>query len=76
MYLPTITQNGKTLLIETENIDNIQLLQPLNLGGSEKGYVVLISYKDGSREQLAIKESTWISWNEERKGDNSAKDNQ
>ena len=59
MYLPTITREGKTLLIETDHITGIQLMQPLNLGGGKVCYFVIISYDNDSKEQMVITEDTW-----------------
>lgn len=69
MYLSTITRGGKTLLIETDNIKSIQLLQPVGITGkSGTFYLVLIIYDDDSREQTVISEESWKWWNsDERK---------
>lgn len=73
MYLPTIMQDGKTLLIEADNIVDIQLMQPLNIGSSRICYIVILCYKDGSREQSVITDDTWKWWNsDERKNRNES----
>lgn len=75
MYLPTIMQNGKTLLIEADSITRIQLIQPLGIENQNPMYVVLIDYENSTREQAVITEDTWNWWNNERRnnGDCSTK---
>ncbi len=76
MYLPTIMQNGQTLLIEAENITNVQLMQPLNIGSDKVCYIVVISYKDGMREQAVITDEVWKWWNSDERRNHGESNNQ
>lgn len=68
MYLSTITQDGKTLLIEADDIIDVQPMQPLNIGGNRICYLVIISYRNGTKEQTVIEDAVWKWWNsDERK---------
>lgn len=69
-------QNGKTLFIEADNIKDLQLMHPLNIGSSDVMYLVIINYEDGKREQAVITENTWKWWNSDERRNHGESNNQ
>lgn len=64
-WLATINQQGTITYIETNNIKDIQLLQPINFQDkNEQFYVILIFYNNDTREQTVISHNSWETWQE------------
>lgn len=64
-WLVTISRDNHVVYIETKDISHISLLQQIVLTDREGVYyLVMIGYKNGSREQSVISDEVWQLWNQ------------
>lgn len=64
-YLSYITQQGVTVLVSYDDIQDMMKVQPIGINGSNENYfLTIITFIGGVQEQQAVSEYQWKLWEE------------